>query len=367
MAFPQVLKPSELLTLSHSKVIDFVTKSPACAGLFLFSLCSIFHTGPSLRRGMIASNMRITTSKKLLKSARAFSKLAFLLIILAGLVFAQDASTEDTQANDEELASAAATAETASEANEGRFLVVNELGFGVGYPTYQLYHAYYSFQREQFGVAFKGSYTASDGIFLSVAGRYYTPLPVPVPTFVSLGAGISGGGANISATFGAHVPFGLDSPWRATLEAGLAYVGNQGIRPIASLGVGYVFYVDAAPLSEEELRRRELLALGNCREDQLTAPNPDLVDEAFDQAVKNWIDQRRSQYAGVFTGLRYDIDVEGIQFNEAGDEATVEASFSGSVREVASGNQQSASGDIEARFGWTGCSWRLLGYQTDVD
>jgi hypothetical protein len=267
----------------------------------------------------------------------------------------------------EDLAGAATTPEAASEANQGRFLVVNEVGFGVGYPTYQLYHAYYSFQREQFGLAFKGSYTPTDGIFIGLAGRYYTPLPVPVPTFVSLGAGISSEGANVAATFGAHLPFGLDSNWRATLEGGIGYVGGQGIRPVASLGMGYVFYVDAAPLSEAEIKRRELLTLGNCREDQLTTPDPNILEDAFDLAVQNWIDRKRAQYAGVFTNLRYDIDINRTTFVEEGNEAVVDAKFSGSIREVGSGDELSASGTVEARFGWTGCSWRILGYMTEVD
>lgn len=299
--------------------------------------------------------------------------LVLVLAFLTCFAWAQDTTEQDTTPSGpvplekEELAGAADSPEAAAQANQGRFLVVNEVGFGVGYPTYQLYHAYYSFQREQFGVAFKGSYTPTDGIFVGVAGRYYTPIPLPVPTFVSLGAGISGEGANVAATFGAHIPFGLDSNWRATLEGGIAYVGGQGIRPVASLGIGYVFYVDAAPLSEAEIKRRELLALGNCREDELTTPNPDIIEDAFDLAVQDWIDGKRAQYAGVFTSLRYDIDINSTTFSEEGDEAVIEASFSGSIREVGSGNELSADGDVEARFGWTGCSWRLLGYKTDVD
>jgi hypothetical protein len=325
----------------------------------------MFHTEPSLKSVMITIIMTISLQTRFV-----------YWLITAALVLcfaqAQDTPQENTPGQPvplekEELAGAANTPEAASEANQGRFLVVNEVGFGVGYPTYQLYHVYYSFQREQFGVAFKGSFTPTDGIFIGVAGRYYTPIPLPVPTFISLGAGISGEGANIAATFGAHIPFGLDSNWRATLEGGIAYVGGQGIRPVASLGIGYVFYVDAAPLSEAEIKRRELLALGNCREDQLTTPNPDIIEDAFDLAVQDWIDGKRAQYAGVFTSLSYDISINSTTFSETGDEAVIDASFSGSIREVGSGNELSADGDIEARFGWTGCSWRLLGYKTDVD
>jgi hypothetical protein len=295
-----------------------------------------------------------------------------VIVLVACCAQAQDTNQQNTPTGPvplekEDLAGAATTPEAAAQANQGRYLVVNEVGFGVGYPTYQLYHAYYSFQRDQFGVAFKGSYTPTDGIFIGVAGRYYTPIPVPVPTFVSLGAGISSKGANVAATFGAHIPFGLDSNWRATLEAGIAYVGGQGIRPVASLGIGYVFYVDAAPLSEAELQRRELLSLGNCGENELTTPDPSTLRDAFDLAVQDWIDGKRAQYAGVFTNLKYSIEMNNTTFSETGFEATIAANFSGSIEEVGSGNELSASGSVEAKFGWTGCSWRSLGYTTKVD
>jgi hypothetical protein len=304
---------------------------------------------------------------------RFFKKYSLSFVVLLafqGIVLAQDTVNkpgEPVPLEKEELDSAATTAETASQANQGRYLVVNEVGFGVGYPTYQLYHAYYSFQRDQFGVVFKGSYTPTDGIYVGVAGRYYTPIPGALPTFVSLGAGISGGGANVAATFGAHIPFGLDSNWRATLEGGIAYVGGQGIRPVASLGVGYVFYVDAAPLSEAEVKRRELLALGGCGEKELTTPNGETVDEAFDIAIQDWIDGKRAQYAGVYTNLRYSKTIDSIEFSETGDVATVDASFSGSIQEVGSESELSASGTIEAQFGWTGCGWRLLDYTTNAN
>jgi hypothetical protein len=327
--------------------------------------CFSFHTEPSLKRVMITSIMPFSPQNR-------FVYWLVTITFVLGVANAQDTTQQNTPGEpvpleQEDLAGAANTPEAASQANQGRFLVVNEVGVGLGYPTYQLYHAYYSFQREQFGVAFKGSYTPTDGIYLGVAGRYYTPIPIPVPTFVSLGAGISSEGANVAATFGAHVPLGLDSNWRATLEGGIAYVGNQGIRPVASVGIGYVFYVDAAPLSEAEIKRRELLALGTCREDQLTTPNADTIEDAFDLAVQNWIDQRRAQYAGVYTSLRYDIDIDEITFSETGEEATIKADFSGSIKEAGSGNELSASGSVDANFGWTGCSWRLLGYETNVD
>jgi hypothetical protein len=241
------------------------------------------------------------------------------------------------------------------------YLVINEIGFGVGYPTYQLYHLHYAFQRDVFGVAFRGSYTG-EGLYLSLAGRYYTPLPIPVPTFVSAGAGIAGSDPTIFATFGLHAPLGIDSNFRATLEAGVAYVSGTGIQPVASLGVGYVFYVDAAPISEEEKRRRELerLRAFNC---QPTDPDPSQLEDALDKAIDDFIDKARAQYAGAYSNLEYNKQIRNTTVN--GVDATMEVFVSGSVLVKATGNREGANGTITAYFGWNGCSWSLLRYETN--
>ena len=180
----------------------------------------------------------------------------FLMVFLA--IFTSFGLSQDTTQD---------TSTDTTVISDSPYLVINEIGVGAGYPLYQVYHLHYAFQKDVFGVAFRGSYTG-EGLFLSLAGRYYTPLPIPVPTFVSAGVGIAGSNPTISATFGLHAPLGLDSNFRATLEAGVAYVGGTGIQPVATLGVGYVFYVDTAPISEEEKRRRELekLRAFNCTE-----------------------------------------------------------------------------------------------------
>jgi hypothetical protein len=283
------------------------------------------------------------------------------LLSVTSLTLAQDTPPE----TESEPSTEATTAEdTDNLENDGQYLVVNELGFGVGYPTYQLYHAYYSFQRDVWGVAFKGSYTASDGIYLGVAGRYYPPIPSPVPTFISLGAGIAGTGGNATATFGAHVPFGLGTPARATLEAGLAYT-SSGLQFAASLGVGYTFFVDTAPISPQERRRRELERLGNCQPEEITEPDESQLEEAFERAIDQFLDEARAQYAGSLSGLNYDVDITDQQVN--GSEARIEADFSGSVTVSGTGDRASARGNINVLFGWTGCSWRMLEYDYDVD
>jgi hypothetical protein len=246
--------------------------------------------------------------------------------------------------------------------SDSPYLVINEIGFGVGYPTYQLYHLHYAFQSDVFGVVFRGSYTG-EGLYLSLAGRYYTPIPVPVPTFVSVGAGIAGTDPTLFATFGVHAPLGLTSNFRATLEGGLAYIGGTGIQPVATLGIGYVFYVDTAPITEEEKRKRELEKLRALSCTEALEPDPALLEDAFDKAVNNYLEQARAQYAGTFGGLEYRYDIKDQTVN--GLEATIEASVSGSVTVKATGAKESARGTITANFGWNGCSWSLLDYSTD--
>jgi hypothetical protein len=273
-----------------------------------------------------------------------FKTLISVAFLMCSLILSQEDSSEETVVS------------------ERSYLVINEIGLGAGYPTYQLYHLHYAFQSDVFGVAFRGSYTGQ-GLYLSLAGRYYTPLPIPVPTFVSAGAGIAGSNPTISATFGLHAPLGLDSNFRATLEAGVAYVGGTGIQPVATLGVGYVFYVDAAPISEEEKRRRELerLRAFNCTEP--TDPDPTQLEDALDAAIDDFIEKARAQYAGTYSNLEYNKQIRKTEVN--GVEATMEVYVSGSVTVKATGNKESANGTITAYFGWNGCSWSLLRYDTE--
>lgn len=272
-------------------------------------------------------------------------KSLFLIVMMLGLAFAQDTSANSSKT-----------------LPETSHLTINEVGIGFGYPTYQLYHLSYAFQSDVFGVAFKGSYTG-EGLFLSLAGRYYTPLPVPVPTFVSVGAGIAGSNPTLAATFGLHAPLGIDSNFRATLEAGVAYIGSTGIRPVATLGLGYVFYVDTAPLSPEERRQRDLARLRELNCTEPTEPNPDQLEAAFDKAIEDFLAKARAQYAGTYSDLNYEVTIEEQTIKDF--EATITADVSGSVRVIATGKRESARGKIIAYFGWNGCSWSLLKYDTE--
>jgi len=140
------------------------------------------------------------------------------------------------------------------------FLVLSELSFGVGWPGYQIYHANLGFQKDAFGMNFRGSFT-NQGPYFALSGRYYTPIPVPVPTFISAGAGYAANAPVGFASFGAQIPFGLSSPFRATVEAGISLSPSETdglqISPTASLTIGYLFFIDTTPLTEEELRERE--------------------------------------------------------------------------------------------------------------
>ena len=86
-------------------------------------------------------------------------------------------------------------------------------------------------------------------------------------------------------------------------------------------------------------------------------------EDAFDKAVEDFLEKARAQYAGTYSNLSYDVDIKEQTVN--GIEATIKANVSGSVTVKATGNKESARGTITAYFGWNGCSWSLLRYDTE--
>ena len=177
-----------------------------------------------------------------------------LLLLLSFFSLAQESSEAQNEAS--------AESEEQTITGEGsEFLILSELALGTGFPGYQLYNVNFGFQKDAFGVNFRGSWTEL-GPYISMAGRYYTPIPIPVPTFVSLGAGYFSNSPTGLATVGAQIPFGVTSPFRATVEVGASvapgFNGDIEILPTASLTVGYTFFIDTTPLTEEEKLEREL-------------------------------------------------------------------------------------------------------------
>lgn len=243
------------------------------------------------------------------------------------------------------------------------YLVVGELGLGGGFPGFQLYNTYFSFQKEKIGLAFKGSWTAV-GPYLQVSARYYTPIPVPVPTFVSIGAGGYGKTAAYMATIGTHIPLGITSPIRLTIEAGVNYMnlfGNDQILPTVSLGVGYSFFIDAEPVSKEELAEQESerrAELSGCTDPK--EPDSSKVGQALSDIIDSELNQARAAYAGVYELLSYS---KQLSTSVDGNKAHVSGTFTAKLKEVLSGNISEYNGSIDADLTWTGCAWSLSDYK----
>ncbi|MCA9836900.1 MAG: hypothetical protein KC422_08295 [Trueperaceae bacterium] len=273
---------------------------------------------------------------------------ALLLCIALGLGVAQE-TTGDT-----------ATDEGFSGTGEGsEFLVLAELALGAGWPGYQLYNVNFAFQKDVFGLNFRTSWTEA-GPYVSLAGRYFTPIPIPAPTFVSAGGGYFAGSPVGFATFGAQIPFGLESPFMATVEAGGSvstnFSGDVEFLPMVSLTVGYTFFLDTTPLTEEEKLAREL-ARDRPAGCTVTEPDYSTLGSTFSRRLDAEIKKAKVKYAGVYSSPSY--SVKWTSKEESEGKAVWKGTWTGSAKEVLTGNTISGSGTVEVKFNWNGCNWSL--------
>lgn len=272
-----------------------------------------------------------------------------LLLCFSSLVVGQDTTSESPEAASQELITG-----TGSE-----FLILGELALGGGFPGYQLYNLNFGFQKDSFGVNFRGSWTEV-GPYFSLSGRYFLPLPVPVPTFVSLGAGYFSESPTGFATIGAQIPFGLSSPFRATIEAGAAvtrgFNGAIEYLPSISLSVGYTFFVDTTPLTEEQRLEQEL-ARSRTAGCVVTEPNYGLLDQVFNDKLNSELARAKVRYAGVYSLNGYEKQISSREQN--GNRVTWRGTWSATITEVWSGKQTSGGGDFRADFSWNGCAWNI--------
>lgn len=240
------------------------------------------------------------------------------------------------------------------------YAVLIEPGLGLGWPGYQLYHVHVAFQKDAFGVVFRGSWTEV-GPYLALAARYYTPLPIPLPTFVSAGAGVFGGVAAPFASAGLQVPF-LDSGARLTVELGASYqqvLGEGRVLPFVALGLGYAFFVEAPPVSAgaRAAREAERLRPAGCSP---LEPDASGLSAAFRAVVSRKIAEAKVTYAGTYRDPEYRYAITHVSVE--GTEATVTAEWEGAVTQIAGGERITGSGTVEAEFVWNGCGWSLLDY-----
>ncbi len=91
----------------------------------------------------------------------------------------------------------------------------------------------------------------------------------------------------------------------------------------------------------------------------LAEPNIENLSLAFDAEIANFVSVEQEAYADVYANLSYDylplLSIEGTT-------GLVEASYIGSVTDLATGEAISANGTIHASFNWQDCAWLLLDY-----
>ena len=241
-------------------------------------------------------------------------------------------------------------------------LAIATFGLAAGFPGYQLYSVRASIQREALGLAVRGSYT-SIGPYISLAGRYYLPIPIPVPTYLSVEGGLFAGRAVYGATAGGHIPLGRNVS--LDIEGGASRVtllGEPQILPNISVGISYRVPFDTGDTAGTG-DRDPLTAAGEratpapgCVEPQ--EPDRGMLAGAFRDEVRKFLAEAKVVYAGTYKDLeyRYTLTRRTVE-NSRG---RVRASYEGSVTEILTGKRVHASGDVNATFRWTGCSWRLV-------
>lgn len=235
--------------------------------------------------------------------------------------------------------------------------------FGVagGFPAFQSATALASVQYKWAGLAVRGGYGTA-GVQASLDLRGYPPIAAPVPVYAAFGVNLYGSRVAYHAALGAHVPVSLR--WRIDVEAGTAWVPlgfDRTLAPHVVVGVSYAIPFDPnIGFGARDDTAEEPLA----RDASTRCPDPtDVstagVDDAVADVARRFLQDAQSVYGSVYADLRYDWDVEETEFS--GTRAVVEVDYSGSVREIATGERVSAQGTATVDLRWTGCGWTGTG------
>lgn len=239
------------------------------------------------------------------------------------------------------------------------------VGVSGGFPSYQTAALAVSLQAQYVGIQVKGSWTPA-GPFVGVQLRGYPPVPLPVPLYVGVGAGVYGASTSWHAALGTHVPLGRAT--RLDVEGGVASVpllDGRAWAPHVAVGVSYAFALPsgrgsasaAAGDQAPDAVRDPQGAPATCAE--AAGPDEAALMNAFRLTLQRWIDSARATYGSVYTDLRYDVDVTATTLE--GNDATVRLRYRGSVQEIATGQRHEAEGEASATFRWSGCAWRNTG------
>ena len=237
--------------------------------------------------------------------------------------------------------------------------VLGAFGVSVGFPSYQTVAGYISVQDQYVGFQLEGSYTAV-GPYVGLELRGYPPVPVPVPLFVGIGGGYYGGNVTYFGTVGAHVPLSLHV--RLDVEGGLANVpllARRSWAPYLSVGVSYAFpFVPTYGGYGPEAAGHLSVAPSGPACVKTGTPDRSALLGAFHRTLQGFLDSARATYGSVYTDLHYSYDVTSVSVS--GDRGTVKIHYSGSVRTIATGKKESASGNASAVYRWNGCGWSTV-------
>ncbi len=235
------------------------------------------------------------------------------------------------------------------------------VGVHGGLPGYRNVGVGAAIKADQFGVALRGGW-GTVGASFGAQGRWYPPVPAPMPFYVGLGVDAYAGNATPHAVLGAHVP--LARAWRLDLEGGVARASLAGTTvwaPHLSVGVAYAFTFDLGP-SEPGDDAAAVSELPSSRGPvgvrcEPGPPDPGALDAAVSAAVQSFVRDGVALYGNAYRDLRYRYAITGRSFE--GDDADVDIRYSGSARAVVGGEVVEAAGVAQARFTWSGCTWRL--------
>jgi hypothetical protein len=80
----------------------------------------------------------------------------------------------------------------------------------------------------------------------------------------------------------------------------------------------------------------------------------------FDNALVGFISDASALYGNRYENLQYELSSKQGVIN--GEQGTVSTDYSGTVKELSTGQDVSANGTITATFSWDGCAWQVVDY-----
>jgi len=233
--------------------------------------------------------------------------------------------------------------------------------FGVqfGFPAYRTATLSAGLQARFVGMTLRVG-GGPGGLAFGLQARAYPPIPGPVPVFVGVGVDAYAGRIAPHAVIGLHLPVG--ERWRLDAEVGAAWVrllDETNVAPYLGVGVSYAFAVDLAAAAASTGGGRtpgvQTAAVG-C----VVGPaDPAGLDAALAATIRRFVADATATYGSAYRGLRYRTTV--VRRTIDGDRAMLAVSYEGSVIEILTGREISASGVAEVDFRWDGCRWLRTG------